>query len=81
MANRLSKKPSGKTKRKKPTSRKTAKKAAVRKKARNGVENLYTLAVYIIGGPLSEEYDGKVTCRAIQIKGSQTLQDLHYAIV
>jgi hypothetical protein len=29
---------------------------------------------------VSEEYEGKETSRTIQIKGSQTLQDLHYAI-
>ena len=79
MANRLSKKPAGKVKRKESTGRKTAKKTSESKTVK-GVENLYTLTVYIIGGPISEEYEGKVTARTIQIKGSQTLQDLHYAI-
>ncbi|MCI0697830.1 plasmid pRiA4b ORF-3 family protein [candidate division KSB1 bacterium] len=79
MASRLSKKPAGKTKRKETTGHKIAKKTGA-SKTWKGVENLYTLAVYIIGGPISEEYEGKVTCRTIQIKGSQTLQDLHYAI-
>ena len=38
------------------------------------------MTVYIIGGPISEEYEGKVTARTIQIKGSQTLETLHEAI-
>lgn len=38
------------------------------------------MTVYIIGGPISKEYEGKVTARTIQIKGSQTLEALHEAI-
>jgi hypothetical protein len=79
MASRLSKKPAGKTKKKETANRKTAGKTGERK-AGKSVENLYTLKVYIIAGPVSEEYEGKESSRTIQIKGSQTLEDLHYAI-
>jgi hypothetical protein len=79
MANRLPKKLAGKAKRKETTGRKTVKKTA-KSKTWKSLENLYTLTVYIIGGPISEEYEGKVTARTIQIKGSQTLATLHEAI-
>lgn len=79
MASRLSKKPAGKTKKKELTGRQAAKKTS-ESKTDKGVENLYTLTVYIIGGPISEEYEGTVTARTIQIKGSQTLATLHEAI-
>lgn len=45
-----------------------------------GKETLYTLTVYIVDGPISEEYAGQEISRTIQIKGSQTLETLHYAI-
>ena len=43
---------------------------------------LYTLDVFIIGGPVSEKFAKKnpVVSRTIQIRGNQFLQDLHYAI-
>jgi hypothetical protein len=52
---------------------KTAKRANVR---------LYTLDVFIIGGPVSEKFAKKnrIVCRTIQIRGDQTLEELHYAI-
>jgi len=43
---------------------------------------LYTLEVYIIDGPMTEAFAkrNKVICRTIEIKGSQTLSELHGAI-
>jgi hypothetical protein len=43
---------------------------------------LYTLEVFIIGGPITDKFIKKnpVVSRTIQIKGDQTLQDLHDAI-
>jgi hypothetical protein len=43
---------------------------------------VYTLNVELVGGPVSEEFVDRnpVVSRAIQIRGEQTLEDLHYAI-
>ena len=43
---------------------------------------LYTLEVFIIGGPISEKFPKRnpVISRTIQIRGDQTLEDLHHAI-
>ncbi len=43
---------------------------------------LYTLDVFIISGPMTAEFAkrNKVICRTIQIRGDQTLKDLHLAI-
>ena len=43
---------------------------------------LFTLEVFIIGGPLTEKFakKNKVISRTIQIRGEHTLEDLHYAI-
>lgn len=43
---------------------------------------LYTLEVFIISGPITQRFDRKnrVTSRTIQIRGDQTLEDLHQAI-
>jgi hypothetical protein len=41
---------------------------------------LYTLKVYLIGGPVSEKFGGKEISRTIQIRGNQTLEDLHRVI-
>jgi hypothetical protein len=79
MASRLSKKPASKMKKKEATGRRIARKTG-ESKAGKGAEKLYTLKVYIIAGPVSEKFEGKETSRTIQIKGSQTLQDLHDAI-
>jgi len=59
--------------------KKTKKKAARPKAAGSRV---YTLAVYIIGGPVSEEFVERnpEISRTIQIRGDQTLEDLHDAI-
>lgn len=43
---------------------------------------LYTLAVFLINGPISEKFAKKnpEISRTIQIRGDQTLEDLHHAI-
>src|ERR1700731_3807063 len=43
---------------------------------------LYTLEVFIINGPITEKFAKKnpVISRTIQIRGDQTLEDLHHAI-
>jgi hypothetical protein len=43
---------------------------------------LFVLEVCIISGPMTEKFTekNKVICRTIQIRGDQTLQDLHDAI-
>ena len=45
-------------------------------------DRLFTLAVCIISGPMTETFvkKNKAICRTIQIRGDQTLEDLHYAI-
>jgi len=42
--------------------------------------NLYVFDVYLLGGPLSDKFAGKVISRMIEIRGDQTLHDLHVAI-
>lgn len=49
-------------------------------KSKKGSDKLYTLAVFLIGGPVTKEFEGKEVSRTIQIKGSQTLEDLHRII-
>lgn len=45
-------------------------------------DGLYTLNVFIISGPMTAEFAkrNKVISRTIQIRGDQTLEDLHHAI-
>jgi hypothetical protein len=44
--------------------------------------NLYTLEVFLIGGPVTEKFAKRnpVISRTIRIRGDQTLKDLHHAI-
>ncbi|MGO9600660.1 MAG: IS1096 element passenger TnpR family protein [Isosphaeraceae bacterium] len=42
--------------------------------------NLYVLTVYLSGGPVSEKFAKKVVSRVIEIRGDQTLEQLHEAI-
>jgi len=42
--------------------------------------HLYTLQVFLIGGPVGEKFGGQVISRKIQIRGDQTLHDLHLVI-
>ena len=52
------------------------------KPKRRGSVQLYTFDVFIISGPISEKFAKKnpVISRTIQIRGDQTLEDLHEAI-
>jgi hypothetical protein len=42
--------------------------------------NLYVLTVFLAGGPTSEKFVNKVISRMIEIRGDQTLEQLHLAI-
>ena len=42
--------------------------------------HLYTLKVYLTGGPVTEEYGGREISRTIEIPGHHTLHDLHQVI-
>jgi hypothetical protein len=42
--------------------------------------NLYVLSVYLLSGPTSEKFANKVIGRWIEIRGDQTLEQLHQAI-
>ncbi|MDY3560737.1 MarR family transcriptional regulator [Gemmata sp. JC673] len=41
---------------------------------------LYVFEVFLAGGPVSEKYTGKEISRTIEIRGDQTLEQLHRAI-
>src|SRR4051812_9852773 len=60
------------------------KKSAVRlhEPTGGGEVGLYTLEVFLLSGPIAKEFAKKnpVVSRTIQIRGDQTLQDLHHAI-
>jgi hypothetical protein len=42
--------------------------------------NLYVVSVFLTGGPVSEKFANKVVSRTIEIRGDQTLEQLHQAI-
>lgn len=42
--------------------------------------NLYVLSVFLVGGPTSEKFTNKEISREIEIRGDQTLHQLHDAI-
>jgi hypothetical protein len=42
--------------------------------------NLYVVSVYLAGGPMSEKFAKKEISRVIEIRGDQTLEELHDAI-
>jgi hypothetical protein len=42
--------------------------------------NLYVVSVYLQSGPTSEKFANKVSSRVLEIRGDQTLEQLHYAI-
>jgi hypothetical protein len=42
--------------------------------------NLYVFAVFLVGGPTSEKFANKEISRTIEIRGDQTLEQLHEAI-
>jgi hypothetical protein len=43
--------------------------------------NLYVVRVFLLGGPTSEEFANKEISRVIEIRGDQTLEQLHHAIL
>lgn len=43
----------------------------------NETNQIYTLKVYIVTGQLSEEWEGEEISRKIEIRGDQTLEELH----
>ncbi len=61
--------------------KKQRKKAASARNTENA-KCLYTLEVFLVNGPVTESFAKKnrVISRTIQIRGDQTLEDLHYAI-
>ena len=61
-------------------SRKAAAKAGT--PAEHDKGRLYTLEVFLLNGPITEKFAKKnpVVSRTIQIRGDQTLEDLHHAI-
>src|SRR3954466_3355001 len=61
-------------------SKKPAKKAS--KPTGQAEARLYTLEVFLLSGPITEKFAKKnpVVSRTIQMRGDQTLQDLHHAI-
>jgi hypothetical protein len=42
--------------------------------------NLYVVSTYLVGGPVGEKFANKVISRVIEIRGDQTLEQLHRAI-
>lgn len=42
--------------------------------------NLYVLSVFLAGGPVSKKFANKEISRVIEIRGDQTLENLHHAI-
>jgi hypothetical protein len=42
--------------------------------------SLYVFSVYLMGGPISKEFADKEISRMIEIRGDQTLDQLHHAI-
>jgi hypothetical protein len=61
-------------------SRKPAAKAS--QPSDKGKVRLYTLEVFLLSGPITEKFARKnpVISRTIQLRGDQTLEDLHHAI-
>jgi Plasmid pRiA4b ORF-3-like protein/LexA DNA binding domain len=43
-------------------------------------QNLYVLSVFLLGGPVSKKFAKKQISRVIEIRGDQTLEQLHLAI-
>src|SRR5438477_4201179 len=42
--------------------------------------SLYVLSIDLLGGPVSKKFTNKVISRVIEIRGDQTLEQLHHAI-
>ena len=67
----------GKSKRPQPASKRTKPQPTA---PASPPTNLYVLAVYLMGGPVSEKVANKEISRVIEVRGDQTLQQLHEAI-
>jgi hypothetical protein len=65
-----------------PTAKGTAGKRAQPAPAPKGKDRVFTLDVFLISGPVSATFArrNKTVSRTIEIRGSQTLEDLHQAI-
>lgn len=59
--------------------KKVAEKNLTAQPAASRTPRLYTLQVSLTGGPIAGVYRGQVISRTIQLRGSQTLHDLHKA--
>jgi hypothetical protein len=61
---------------------KSRKPAARQQSTQQGAVRLYTLEVFLLSGPITDAFVEKnpVVSRTIQIRGDQTLQDLHQTI-
>lgn len=62
--------------------RKIASKSRAAKPAKKSQSRLYTLEISLLRGPVSEEFadENPEVSRTIEIRGDQTLEDLHFAI-
>ena len=62
--------------------RKRSSPVTLNKPADQGHLRLYTLEVFLLSGPITEKFAKKnpVISRTIQLRGDQTLEDLHHAI-
>ncbi len=58
----------------------TSTQAALGGRKTAGPPRLYTLQVFLTGGPVAKKFSGKEIARTIQMRGDQTLQMLHNAI-
>jgi len=56
----------------------TFKKAA--NKSEKASTRLYTLCVYLLDGPIADEFNDTIVSRTVQIRGDQTLEELHHII-
>jgi hypothetical protein len=65
-----------------PMARKKTTAATLHQPAATGNAQLYTLEVILLSGPITEKFARKnpVVSRTIQVRGDQTLEDLHNAI-
>src|SRR5919204_654905 len=60
--------------------KKVAQKNLTAPPAASKAPRLYTLQVSLTGGPSAEAYQGQVISRTIEMRGSQSLHDLHKVI-
>jgi hypothetical protein len=75
----LRKPPAQAKKGKKPSKKKAATKKPAAQPS-SASPQLYTLNVFLTGGPMDESFEGEVISRKVQLLGGQTLHDLHQII-